>query len=96
MRVLCRGHKVLVVGASAHMQFFKQAATRHSSNTCAEALQYLEVNLAAVSKQHKPRKKVKPGQVTQSRFMGEPCQHHAHLEVALFASSSKKGGARAL
>jgi len=67
-----RGHQVLVVAADAHLRFFKDAAARHSSNTTAEALDYLAVNLTAPAKpgtspQHKH---VKPGQVTQARFAG--------------------------
>lgn len=71
---LCfRGHDVLVVGASAHMQFFKQAAARHSSNTTAEALRYLEIDLAAAAQGRKHvGRQVKPGQVTQQRFTGVP------------------------
>jgi hypothetical protein len=69
-----RGHEVLVVAASAHLDFFKQAAARHSSNSTAEALRYLSVDLAAAAKGRKPAaggRQVKPGQVTQSRFAGE-------------------------
>jgi hypothetical protein len=81
-----RGHEVLVVGASAHMQFFKQAAARHSSNSSAEALRYLEVDLAAAAKQAIPgRKQVKPGQVTQSRFAGETSRGMGVLKLYLLA-----------
>ena len=79
--VCCRrGHEVLVVGASAHMQFFKQAAARHSSNTSAEALRYIEIDLDAAAQGRKHvGKQVKPGQVTHSRFAGgslsQGCNH---------------------
>lgn len=65
-----RGHEVLVVAASAHLDFFKQAAARHSSNSTAEALRYLSVDLAAAAKARRLTggRPVKPGQVTQSRF----------------------------
>jgi hypothetical protein len=55
------------------MQFFKQAAARHSSNTTAESLRYLEIDLAAAAQGRKHvGKQVKPGQVTQQRFTGAP------------------------
>lgn len=68
--VHCRGHEVMVVGAAPSMHFFKQAAERHSSNSSAEALKYLEVDLTPPSPGSSHHKPVRPAQVTHSRFAG--------------------------
>ena len=60
-----------MIGADSAMPFIKQAAARHSSNTTAEALTYLAVNLTGAMQGSKHAgKAVKPGQVTQARFGG--------------------------
>jgi hypothetical protein len=68
--VHCRGHAVMVVGAAPTMHFFQQAAERHSSNSSAGSLKYLEVDLTPPSPGSSHRKHVRPGQVTHSRFAG--------------------------
>jgi hypothetical protein len=84
-----RGHDVLVVGASAHMQFFKQAAARHSSNTTAESLRYREIDLAAAAQGRKHvGKQVMPGQVTQQRFAGVPGHQGLDLPSVLCVAIS--------
>lgn len=62
-----RGHEVLVVVTESALDFVKQAAARHSSNTTAEGLEYLTVNIAF--REFTPPKPLKIGEVPKpSRF----------------------------
>lgn len=42
----CRGHSVTVVVTGSGLAFAKRAAARHSSNTTAEGMTYLQLNMA--------------------------------------------------
>jgi len=65
--VMPRGHEVLVVVTESALDFVKQAAARHSSNTTAEGLEYLTVNIAF--REFTPPKPLKIGEVPKpSRF----------------------------
>lgn len=65
-----RGHEVLVVVADSALDFMKTAAARHTSNTTADGLRYVTVNLSF--QEFERPKPLKLGEVPKpSRFASE-------------------------